>query len=161
MPLTKLPFNLPGKVYRSPMPFSFFDLQNDTFDGYIASGIQTVIMLTSDEEAQKHSGLDLRQFYTEAGLEVLHHPITDFSTPTDTAAFSDAVDAAIQQAKQGKNIVVHCYAGIGRAGMFAALMARRILDLEGDEAIAWVRQHVPDAVQTPQQRSIVLQNAGK
>lgn len=161
MPLTELPFDLPGKVYRSPMPFSYFDLQKDTFDAYKASGIQTVIMLTSDEEAHQHTGLDLRQFYQEAGIEVLHHPITDFSTPDDAAAFSDVIDTAIQQAKQGENIAIHCYAGVGRAGMFAALMARRILNLEGDQAIKWVRKHVPDAVQTPEQIRIVMQNAEK
>lgn len=161
MPLTELPFDLPGKVYRSPMPFGYFDLNKDTFEAYKANHIQTVIMLTSDEEALHHTGLDLRQFYQEAGLEVLHHPITDFSTPDDTVAFSDVIDTAILLATQGENIAIHCYAGVGRAGMFAALMARRILNMDGDRAIQWVRQHIPDAVQTPQQISIIMQNAGK
>ncbi|MDH3942690.1 MAG: tyrosine-protein phosphatase [Anaerolineae bacterium] len=161
MPLTELPFNLPGKVYRSPMPFSYFDRGNDTFKMMQSQGVSHVVLLTDDEEALESSGLDLRAFYGEAGMEVLQQGIVDFSTPTDTKAFSDAVDEALDLAKNGKNVTIHCYAGIGRTGMFAALMARRELGMEGDEAIAWVRKYVPDAVQTPGQRQVVVENAGK
>ncbi|MCH7663424.1 MAG: dual specificity protein phosphatase family protein [Chloroflexi bacterium] len=143
------------------MPFCYFDAENTIFDAYKTAGIDMVVMLTNDEEAQKHSGLNLREFYNEAGMDVLYYPITDFSTPEDREAFSEAVDNAIQQVREGKNIVIHCYAGIGRTGMFAALMVRRILGLEGDDAIKWVRNFVPDAVQTPEQRRIILDNAGK
>ena len=161
MLITHLPFNLPGKVFRSAMPFSYFDMKFGLLDEYKANDIDMVVMLTSDEEAFQHTGLDLRKFYEESGFEVLHHPIIDFSTPKNMKAFSETVDKAIESASDGKNIVMHCYAGIGRAGMFASVMARRLLELEGDEAIAWVREHVTDAVQTPAQRKIVLKNAGK
>lgn len=161
MPLTELPLNLSGKVFRSAMPFCYFDIENALFDAYLDVGIDTVVMLTSDEEARKHSGLNLREFYSEAGMDVLYYPVTDFSTPADSASFSEAVDNAIQQVRDGKNIVIHCYAGIGRTGMFAALMVRRILGFEGDDAINWVRKFVPDAVQTPEQRHIILNNAEK
>ena len=161
MTLTELPFNFPGKVFRSAMPFCYFDPENTIFDAYKTVGIDMVVMLTSDDEAQKQSGLNLREFYKKAGMDVLYHPIIDFSTPADSAAFSDAVDMAFQQILDGKNIVIHCYAGIGRTGMFAALMARRILGLSGDDAIKWVRKFIPEAVQTPEQRQIILLNAGK
>lgn len=161
MPLTELPFNLPGKVFRSPMPFSYFDRGNDTFALMKANKVDHIVMLTDDEEALENSGLDLRTFYREAGMEVMQQGIVDFSTPSDTQAFSQAVDEAVRLAKDGKNVAIHCYAGIGRTGMFAALMARRLLGTGGDEAIAWVRKYVPEAVQTTEQRQVVLDNAGK
>lgn len=157
MPLTELPFNLPGKIFRSPMPFAYFDPENDTFDLYTSQNVTNVVMLVSDDEALKHSGLNLRDFYHQAGLDVIHYPISDFSAPNDHEEFYKTVENVVQLTKSGANVAVHCFAGIGRAGMFIALMARIILSLEGDEAIKWVRQYVPDAIQTPEQRSIVNQ----
>ena len=161
MSITLLPFELPGKVYRSAMPLSYFDPNNELLEAYKSNDISQIVMLTSDEEAFAHTGLDLRKYYQDSGYDVIHHPIVDFGTPKTIDAFSEVVDQAILSAQDGKNIVVHCYAGIGRAGMFASLMTRRLLNLEGDEAIKWVREYIPDAVQTDAQRKIILINAGK
>ncbi|MDH5507721.1 MAG: tyrosine-protein phosphatase [Anaerolineae bacterium] len=160
MPITKLPFNLPGKVFRSPMPFGFYDHGKSTLQAYLDEQIDYVVMLTSDAEASQLTGIDLRALYAQQGFEVIHFPIVDFSVPGDKDAMSAVVDTAIQHARDGKNLVVHCYAGLGRAGMFAALMARRILNIGGKEAIDWVRQHIPGAVQTFEQTRLVIEDLG-
>ena len=44
---------------------------------------------------------------------------------------------------------------MGRTGMFAACLAREVLGLSGDEAIAWIRRLVPGAVETRGQEDLI------
>jgi hypothetical protein len=49
-----------------------------------------------------------------------------------------------------------CYAGIGRTGLIAATMAKRLQGVSGEAAIAWVRRSIPRAVETPAQRRLLV-----
>ena len=156
MTLTELPYGLPGKIFRSPMPFGYFDHDNHVFEEFEQQGISTVVMLTSDEEALKRSGLDLRAFYRDEGLRVIHVPIEDFGVPDDVSCLEPALQAALDAARNGDNLAIHCYAGLGRTGLFAALLARRVLSLSGEEAIKWVRSHIPGSIETGDQVQLIL-----
>ena len=155
MSLTKLPIGLPGQLYRSPMPLSPLDPGGSLLAEYKDSGIDLVVMLAGDEEAQRRTGHDLRQRYAQEGLDVLQFPIPDFGVPEDIEGLAAALEEVITQASSGKNLAIHCYAGLGRTGMFAALLAKRILQLSGEEALAWVRRHIPGAVETPEQIQLI------
>lgn len=141
------------------MPFGSFDEGYTTLEEYKAAGIDTIVMLTSDEENFERSGLDLKKEYAENGIEVIHLPIIDFDVPKEEDEFEKALQSAIEQAKAGKNLAVHCYAGRGRTGMFVALLARRILGLDGVKAIEWARQFFP-AVETKEQAKQVIEDKG-
>jgi protein tyrosine phosphatase domain-containing protein 1 len=67
----------------------------------------------------------------------------------------DAIQATINQACQGKHLVVHCYAGLGRTGMFLACLARQALGLQAEESIRWVRSYVPGAIETAAQVQVI------
>lgn len=153
--VTELPFGLPGRVLRSYMPFSDFDPTGELWDAYRILNVDTVVVLAEREETLIRTGMDLFAFYRGQGLRVLHVPIRDHSSPADAAALSVAVDHALERARGGSNLAVHCYAGIGRSGVFLALLARRALGLEGEEAIAWVRRWIPGALETPGQQEFV------
>lgn len=153
--VTELPFGLPGRVLRSHMPFSDFDPNGESWDAYRNLHVDAVVVLAEREEALARTGMDLLEFYRGQGLKVLHVPIRDHASPADTAALSAAVDQALEKVRGGSNLAVHCYAGIGRTGVFLALLARRALGLEGEEAIAWVRRWIPGALETPGQQEFV------
>jgi protein-tyrosine phosphatase len=148
--LTKLPFGLPGKVYRSPMPFGHFDPEQAVLDYYQQAGVSVVVMLVSDEEVREKTGLDLRDVYQRRGMEVIYLPIPDFSIPSPGALLQglSQVQAA---AVAGRNVAVHCNAGIGRTGLFMACLARRVFGMPGEQAITWVQQYIEHAVETEQQ----------
>jgi protein-tyrosine phosphatase len=153
-PLIELPYGLPGRIFRSPMPFRAGDTQGEIFRQYIELQVSVVVLLVDDAECLARSGKHLRLFYENNGLEVIHLPIPDFDVPTQ-AALSAAIDAALDRANAGKNLAVHCYAGYGRTGMFLACVARRVLGMPASEAIEWVRSYIPSAIEVPEQVDVV------
>jgi protein-tyrosine phosphatase len=155
MPLTHLPYNLPGKAYRSPMPFSAFDPYNEVFPAYLEQDISTVVLFPDDAECLVRSGRDLRKFYEQEGIQVLHLPTGDFHAPK-IKALRQIVEEAYALLNKGNNIAVHCYAGIGRTGTFAACLARRVFGFSGEMAIEWTRKIIPGAIEVEEQAETVL-----
>jgi protein-tyrosine phosphatase len=153
--LTHLPYGLTGAIYRSPMPFGAFDIETTTLEEYQQAGINLIVMLTTPEEDLHRAGRDLEAFYLKEGYQVIRLPIVDFDVPEDNAGLDTTLKETIARAEKGENIAIHCYAGRGRTGMFAALLARRILKMEGVKAIEWTRQFFP-AIETEDQALMVI-----
>jgi protein-tyrosine phosphatase len=157
--LTELPYNLPGRVFRSAMPFSSFDRQGNLLEAYRREGISVVVLLVGDGECLEKTGFDLRGIYEKEGYEVIQLPVLDFDSPPN-GELKTAVGYALQHVYDGKNLVVHCYAGVGRTGMFLACLARQVFGLGGEQAINWVRNYIPRAVETNEQIQMILEYKG-
>ena len=154
--LTELPYGLPGRIYRSPLPFSpLFDPDGRLLTAYALAGVDTVVMLTTSEEAQRLTGQDLAERYREVGYTVIHAPVPDFQTP-QAKVFTSALAGTLSAAREGRTIVIHCHAGIGRTGTFAACLAKLTFGMTGEAAIAWVRGFIPEAVENAAQYQFVL-----
>lgn len=152
--LVPIPLGLKGRVYRSPMPFAAFDYGKTTLSEYLDAEIDSVVMLTEFGEDLLRAGQDLTQTYANHQIETIHFPILDFDTPDDHHSLLDMLEDVLRRAKQGENIAIHCFAGRGRTGMFIALLARKALGLDGQEAIDWVRTYFP-AIETKEQEQLV------
>lgn len=149
--LTLIPFDLPGKVYRAPMPFGPFDAGVSTLNEMSRAKVKHVFTLVEEFEWCTHANCDLRVCYQKAGIRMIHLPIEDFEAPSDTQAYLSAVKDALDLIKQGNHIAVHCFAGIGRTGTFLAGLARLHFGWPADQAIFWVRQFVPNALENEKQ----------
>lgn len=153
--LTELPYGLPGKVFRSPMPFSpSFDPDHEVLDAYTRAGVEVVVMLASDAEVFQVTGRRLRNIYGKMGFAVIYSPVPDFSSPA-AGAFRGTVRETLRAARAGRVVAIHCHAGLGRTGILAACLAKVLFDMKGDEAFAWVRRWVPDAVETQAQLQFI------
>jgi protein-tyrosine phosphatase len=89
-------------------------------------------------------------------LDVIHIPLPDFGIPDDLESWQAGLDAAVAAARRGKNIAVHCLAGVGRTGIFMACLAKEVLGLEGLEAIEWVRESLRGAMENWRQEEFVI-----
>ncbi len=159
MSLTELPFHLQGNIFRSPMPFGNYDPYGQTLKEIKQEKISVIVLLAEDEECLRKAGRNLRTFYIQEGYQVIHFPIPDFGIPLkeDLEHFAQKT---INCAKKGHNIVIHCSAGVGRTGLFAAYLAKQVLGLSGEEAINWVRQYIEGAVETDEQKQLILRGNG-
>ena len=91
------------------------------------------------------------------GMAWFHLPIVDATTPT--AEFERQWNAAGAELRMllrnGRDVLVHCRGGLGRAGMIAARLLVE-LGIEPAVAIRRVRAVRPGAIETRQQEKYVL-----
>jgi protein-tyrosine phosphatase len=152
--LTELPLDLPGRLFRCAMPFSAYDPEGRALEEFRTREVSVVVVLAETDECERIAGCDLRRLYADAGLEVVDFPIKDFGVATE-GKLRGVVDRVLARLRVGRNVAIHCHAGKGRAGTIAACVVREVLGLPGDDAIAWVRRHVPGAVETSAQFDVI------
>ena len=104
-----------GTLYAMPCPLAE-DL-NEQLIRLKARGINRVISLLEIDEARKLGVADEAELCRKHELGYENFPIRDFSTAADPATFRSLVAKISAQLVEGDNIVVHCYAGIGRTGI--------------------------------------------
>lgn len=153
---TELSFPYPGRIFRSAMPFGPFDHLNQIWSKYQENDVDVIVVLLEPAEYLTYAQRDLQTFYRGEGLDVLHLPIPDHHRPRDVQAFQRTLDEVSDMAQAGNNIAVHCLAGIGRTGTFLACLAQHKMGVDGEEAIQWVREAVPGAVENESQVRFVI-----
>jgi len=156
--LTNIPFGLPGKIYRSPMPKGSFDYGLTTLNEMLAAEVSKVVILVEEFEWWQRANVDLPALYKDNKIEILHYPVLDFNAPTDLESYLEAVQQVISWAKSGENIAIHCFAGIGRTGTFLSAMAVDIFGWSPLESVFWIRQFIPGAVENETQLKFVMQS---
>ncbi len=155
--MTELPFRLKGKIFRSAMPFCMYDKKQTLFAQFQKCQVSVVLVLARRKECLERTGIDLIDFYNERGLQVIHLPIQDFGVPRK-AAVKRALREVIRLANDGHNVVIHCFAGVGRTGTIAACLAGEIFGDSGEEAIRRVRAWIGDgSVETHEQNRFVIE----
>lgn len=154
MEITQLPFPYAGKIYRSAMPYSSYDPDGELISVYENNDVSLIVMLASEEESIKITGKNLLDLYQGLGYRVIHLPIKDFDVP-ELDAVREVVDEVVSNAEAGGNVAVHCHAGVGRTGMFMAGIAKIGMGYSNEQAIQWVRESIPGAMETAQQEQLV------
>ncbi len=121
-------------------------------DAVAARGARTIVTLLEQHELAHLAITRLGEEVQRRGMEWLHLPIPDVSTPGPEfeARWPEVSRHLRSRLDEGENILIHCRGGVGRSGMVAArLLAESGVDAE--EAIARVRAVRPGAIETWEQ----------
>ncbi len=124
-----------GTLYIAPRPRGG-DWLSDETARWRQSGIQTVLsLLTHEEESELDIGGEAEEV-RKHGMKFISFPILDRGIPSSRTAAVEMLDEVHDELQSGKNVLVHCRQGIGRAGMVAA----SLLVLDGAEPEAAIKK---------------------
>ncbi|MCY0859579.1 MAG: dual specificity protein phosphatase family protein [Sulfolobaceae archaeon] len=137
-----------GIIGGSHLPSTEYELEM-----WKKEGVKRVLVLAEDWEIAEDWG-DSEYYFSilkDMGFEYLHEPIPDGEAP-NLLQFKEIMDWL----ERGKGNLVHCVAGIGRTGTVIAGYLMITEGYDADEAIYEVRRYQPDAVQTLEQYTFLL-----
>lgn len=124
---------------------------DDEFASIGRAGVRTVVSLLEASEAYELGLQEEGSCCERAGLEFRSFPITDRAVPTSVGDFAHATRSVYESVVGGESTVVHCRAGIGRTGLFAAGVLLHGACIEPSEAFDLVASargtEVPDTLE--------------
>ena len=134
--ITKKPTNfswlIEEKLAGSGMPTTF-----DEFHWIVNQGVKSIITMTENS---------LPDEWVQS-IDYLHVPTPDLTAP-DMDRIESAVDFINEQINNGQPVMVHCAAGMGRAGTILACYFVKYKKLTAKKAIEKIRNERPGSIQS-------------
>ena len=134
--ITKRPTNfswlIDEKLAGSGMPTSF-----DELDWILKQGVKSIVTMTENS---------LPGEWTK-DIEYLHVPTPDLTAP-DMEKIDLAVEFIQEKINENQAVMVHCAAGMGRAGTILACYLVKYHKYSAEEAIKKIREERPGSIQS-------------
>jgi len=137
---------LPGRLGIMARPRAG-DWLLDEIAGWVSDKINLVVSLL---EATEIAELQLGEEFSlcrEQGIDLISFPIADRGVPTSMSQAIELARLVVENVNAGKNVAIHCRAGIGRSAVIAGCVLIT-LGAEPDAALSLVskarRLNVPD-----------------
>ena len=134
--ITKKPTNfswlIEEKLAGSGMPTTF-----DEFHWIVNQGVKSIITMTENS---------LPDEWVQS-IDYLHVPTPDLTAP-DMDRIESTVDFINEQINKGQPVMVHCAAGMGRAGTILACYFIKYKKLTAEKAIEKIRNERPGSIQS-------------
>jgi len=145
----------PGRLGLTHLPGVDGKLDAD-LDALQQAGVTRLLCLVEPHEFSRRKPESIeqrRQAVESRGITFMHHPIVDFDAPrlSDAQPTIAALDKGI---KAGDHTIIHCWAGLGRAGTMAACLLIHN-GMQAADAIATVRSVRNGAIQSARQEQFI------
>ena len=103
----------------------------EEFQGIAREGISKIVSLLEPHEEYAVGLSKEADLSNRNGIEFVSHPIVDRGLPSSVPKFCSFISSTHAGIQSGINTVVHCRAGIGRAGIVvASVLVRSGMDAE-------------------------------
>jgi len=136
-----------GKITKKPTNFSWlidqklagsgFPTSFDEFNWLLDKGVTSIVTMTENS---------LPNNWIEK-INYLHVPTPDFHAP-DMDEINSAVEFIHEQISDNQPVMVHCAAGLGRAGTILACYFVKYRKFTADAAIKKIRSERPGSIQS-------------
>ncbi len=111
----------PGKLAMSPRPRGGEWLE-DEISCWHRQGVDTVVSMLTPPEEQDLNLVNEAPTVLTQGLHFHSLPVLDRQTPDSLGPFITVLDRLNAELAAGRNLVIHCRQGVGRAGLLAACL---------------------------------------
>ena len=108
-------------------------------------GVEAILTLTEDPIP--------RYWLEEEKMISRHIPITDHTLPTP-AQIAAALEFIDSNLNDGRSVLIHCAAGVGRTGVMLGAYLMKKFNLTPEEAIKRVREARPGSIEVHQEKAI-------
>ena len=115
--------------------------------------IDIVVSLLEKEELKTLNVLTLFELIKKHKFSHYYFPIKDKSVPRDITELNRLLNDLSLKIRQNKKILLHCNAGLGRSGLIAALLCKKLGVSENP--ISYIRKHRPGAIETKDQEKMI------
>jgi protein-tyrosine phosphatase len=95
------------------------DWLDEELTGWQRAGVNVVVSLLEEQEAEQLELLRESEIAKAKNLEFVSFPIPDRDVPSSRAPALAMLRRIVEILETGRNVVVHCRQGVGRAGMIA------------------------------------------
>ena len=136
-----------GKITKKPTNFSWLieeklagsgiPTSHDELEWILNQGVKSIVTMT--ENALPENWIK--------DIDYLHVPTPDFTAP-DMDKIDTAVDFIHEQISENQSVMVHCAAGMGRAGTILACYLVKYRNYSAQDAITKVRKERPGSIQS-------------
>ena len=96
------------------------DWLSDEVDGWRDAGIEVVVSLLSADEVFELVLTDEMRLVETSGMRFMSFPIEDYDVPSSQRALRELVNKLGDLLDEGRNVGIHCRAGIGRSSVVTA-----------------------------------------
>ena len=115
--------------------------------------INIVVSLLERKELKPLNVSTLFEIIKKHKFTHYYFPIKDKSVPRDITELNRLLNDLSLKIHQNKKILLHCNAGLGRSGLIAALLCKKLGVSENP--ISYIRKHRPGAIETKDQEKMI------
>ena len=115
--------------------------------------IDTVVSLLEKKELKPLNVSTLFEVIKKHKFTHYYFPIKDKSVPKKSVELNRLLNDLSLKIRHNKKILLHCNAGLGRSGLIAALLCKKLGISENP--ISYIRKHRPGAIETKDQEKMI------
>ena len=115
--------------------------------------IDIVASLLERKELAELQIANLFELIKKHNFSHYYFPIQDKSVPKNKVQLRRFLNNLSAEIQKDKKILLHCNAGLGRSGLIAALICKKLGIVE--EPISFIRQYRPGAIETKEQEKLI------